>query len=110
PPQWLRPPLDAPKRLRWDDEALPCRRCKLPTHWRTPRGAKTHPNCDASPWDELTPEAWAALVFDVALQLGAVVSDEPIEPRDRNIHIVHGPCSWCRQPGIGITDDRYLHC
>lgn len=106
-PKWAPKALSAPVPLRWDDEALPCRHCKLPTHWRTQRGAKVHPSCHISPWDRLTDEAYHEVVFNLAQTLGGyVTTPEPVVPTTYDM----GPCAGC-----GKTTHRYgpggrTHC
>lgn len=110
--------LDHALPLTWDDAERVCSRCKVATHWRTPKGRATHPNCEASIFDELTTDALLDLIFDLKEALGAVVlaplsPEEIIADRYRRFDPIPfrlGPCSWCGRPGIGILDDRYSHC
>src|SRR5256885_2017993 len=60
----------------------PCTRCGVSTHRYGPGG---RPFCNACSGDSAVP-----------------VAPIPFDPG--------GPCAWCGQPGIGITDDAYMHC
>lgn len=110
-PKWRMRTLDKPTPLVWVDTAMPCRRCKQPSHWRTPlsRVNGVHPWCDWTPFERLADEAFIDVLYGLAQVFQAViipVINEPARPQ----YIRNGPCSWCGRPGIGISADAYLHC
>jgi hypothetical protein len=102
--------------MAWDEAERPCRKCKTPTHWRTQRGAAIHPMCEP-PWPRLTPQAEREVLVGLLAAFPRSTVTRPPTPQPAGaarqlapIHVRNGPCSWCGRPGVGITDDEFLHC
>lgn len=103
-----------PQPVRWEDELRACRECGIPTGWRTPLGSPVHHGCVAQ-WWRFVPhddEDYLDALYLLNFALGPLGPAPPVDPyrRWRPIPLRAGPCSWCGQPGLGITEDAYFHC
>jgi len=106
-----------PGPVRWDGELRPCRRCKVPTGWRTARGSAVHHDCadPLAPLRRASQEQWLDALYEIARVLGPtrpvrVGSEAPPTPHPDRLPLREGPCGWCGAPGLLLTADRYYHC
>ena len=100
--------------VRWDDELKPCRKCGIPTGWRTKRGSPVHDEC-ADPvliFRVRSVEAELDGLYLLADALGPLTAVPPgdLPPRRDRLPFQQGPCGWCGRPGLLYTVDRYFHC
>src|SRR5882762_10288874 len=102
--------------LRLSKKPGKCQTCGDSTLWRTVGDPWKiiHPECAGliriGEDPAFVAELMANAIYNVAAGLGATLIALPQRESLRPIHIRQGPCSWCGQPGIGITADAYLHC